>query len=140
MNANLLDFLNWRRISGLKHRRLHKGARTTKRPAPLVPGRLDDKMNVPWLPSCMRPQADVNLVCSGESLYGVGYPLHEGTNFLSFRCGEIADMETVAEGFDDQGPYSQRSGAVLATTPARHSVQIASARSANRQGVRRDRP
>ena len=37
-------------------------------------------------------------------------------------------METVAEGFDDQGPYSQRSGAVLATTPARHSVQIASAR------------
>jgi hypothetical protein len=61
----------------------------------------------------MRPQADVHLVCSGESLYGVGYPLHEGTNFLSFRCGEIADMETVAEGLDDQGPHSQRPGTVL---------------------------
>ena len=46
-------------------------------------------------------------------MYGLGYPLHEGTNFLSFRCGEIADMETVAEGLDDQSPDSQRSGAVL---------------------------
>ena len=113
MNADLLDFLDWRRISSLKHRRLHKGARTAKRPAPLVPGRLDDKMNVPWLPSCMRPQADVHLVCSGESLYGVGYPLHEGTNFLGFSYGKITDMETVAEGLDDQSPHSQRSGAVL---------------------------
>ena len=46
-------------------------------------------------------------------MYGVGYPLHEGTNFLSFRCGEIADTETVAEGLDDQGPHSQRPGTVL---------------------------
>ena len=60
-------------------------------------------------------------------MYGPGYPLHEGTNFLGFSYGEIANMETVAEGLDDQSPHSQRSGAVLATTPARHSVQIASA-------------
>ena len=46
-------------------------------------------------------------------MYGLGYPSHEGTDFLSFRCGEIADMETVAEGLDDQGPHPQRSGAVL---------------------------
>ena len=64
-------------------------------------------MNVPWLPSCMRPQADVHLVCSGESLYGVGYPLHEGTNFLSFRCGEIADMETVAKGLTSKSPLAK---------------------------------
>src|SRR6516162_60674 len=59
LNTDLLDFVDRRRVSSLKHRRLHKGARTAKRSAPLVPGRLDDEMNVPWLPSCMRPQADV---------------------------------------------------------------------------------
>jgi len=46
-------------------------------------------------------------------LYGPGYLLHEGTNFLGFSYGKITDMETVAEGLDDQSPDSQRSGAVL---------------------------
>jgi len=112
-NADRLDFINWRRSSRRKHRRLRKGAGTAERLAPLVPGRLDDEMNVRRLPSCVGPQAHVHLVCAGDGLDGLRHALQEGTHFLSFRCGETADMETVAEGLDDQSTHSQRSGAVL---------------------------
>jgi hypothetical protein len=47
--------------------------------------------------------------------------LQEGTEFLSFRRGEIADMQAMAERLDDQGPHVQGSRTVL-NDPMRRGI------------------
>ena len=85
----------------MKHRRLNERPGTLIYAAPAVPSRLDDKMNMCWLPSRMRPQADIHLVRLGEILYGLGYPLQKRADFFGFSGGEIPDMEAVTERLDD---------------------------------------
>jgi hypothetical protein len=67
----------------------------------------------PGRPPGMRPQADVDLVGLGEGLDGLGDALEERTKFLALRLREVANLEAVAERFDDQGAHPQWPRAVL---------------------------
>jgi hypothetical protein len=49
----------------------------------------------------MRPQTNVHLICLGERLDDLRYPLEEGAEFLGFCWGEIPEMEAVTQGLDD---------------------------------------
>ena len=70
-------------------------------------------MEMHGLPSGMAPQTDVHLVCLGECLDDLRHSLEEGTEFLGLCRAEVPEMETVAEGLDDQGSHPQGSRAVL---------------------------
>jgi hypothetical protein len=70
-------------------------------------------MDMRRLPSLMTPKADVYLVGLGKRPYSLGYALNKRAKFLSFCCGQVADMDAVAKRFDDQGSHLQRPRAVL---------------------------
>ena len=53
----------------------------------VVPRRLNDKMQMSWLPSCMRPEANIDLIRVKDGVYGLGDAKEQRTQFLGFLFG-----------------------------------------------------
>src|SRR5918992_5389971 len=102
-----LDLAHCRRMALLKHGALHPWPRASVDRSPAIPGGLHHEVDMPGRPPGMRPQADVDLVGLGEGLDGLGDALEERTKFLALRLREVANLEAVAERFDDQGAHPQ---------------------------------